>query len=150
NGTAADFHHMVRFASNALDWLSSQWPGVPYPFEKMTVFQGGAGMEYPMMANDEAYADTAFAKFVAMHEIAHTYFPFYMGINETRYGFMDEGWATALEFLFNVNDRGLATATTFFQQFRVNGWIRDPSPVEDLPIVTPGDILKGAALGNNE
>ena len=28
------------------------------------------------------------------HEIFHTMFPFYMGINETKYGWMDEGWAT--------------------------------------------------------
>jgi hypothetical protein len=41
-------------------------------------------MEYPMMANDESYADTVFSRFVAEHEIAHSYFPFYMGINETR------------------------------------------------------------------
>ena len=29
-------------------------------------------MEYPMMANDESYRDTTFARFVAEHEIAHT------------------------------------------------------------------------------
>ena len=99
NDTAADYHHMVQFGRHALDWLSHNWPGVPYPYEKTTVVQGPAGMEYPMMANDEAYADTNFARFVAEHEIAHTYFPVYMGINETRYAFMDEGWATALEHL---------------------------------------------------
>ena len=60
---------------------------------------GLAGMEYPMMANDESYPDTTFSRFVAEHEIAHTYFPFYMGINETRYAFMDEGWATTFEYL---------------------------------------------------
>ncbi len=41
-------------------------------------------MEYPMMANDETYADTVFSRLVASHEIAHTWMPFYMGINETR------------------------------------------------------------------
>ena len=43
-----------------LDWLSHNWPGIPYPYEKTTVFQGYAGMEYPMMANDETYSDTCF------------------------------------------------------------------------------------------
>jgi hypothetical protein len=149
NDTSADYHHMVRFASHALDWLSHNWPGVPYPYEKTTVVQGFAGMEYPMMANDESYADTVFSAFVAEHEIAHTYFPFYMGINETRYGFMDEGWATTFEYLINVANLGQPRATEFFQQFRVSGWINDPSPLEDLPIVTPADVLKGPAYGNN-
>jgi len=149
NDTAADYHHMVRFASHALGWLSHNWPGVPYPYEKTTVVQGPAGMEYPMMANDESYADTVFSAFVAEHEIAHTYFPFYMGINETRYGFMDEGWATTFEYLINLANLGEERATDFFKQFRVNGWINDPSPLEDLPIVTPADVLKGAAYGNN-
>ena len=101
-----------------------------------------------MMANDESYADTVFSAFVAEHEIAHTYFPFYMGINETRYGFMDEGWATTFEYLINVANMGQQRATEFYQQFRVNGWINDPSPAEDLPIITPGDELR-RAYGNN-
>jgi peptidase M1-like protein len=149
NDTAADFHHMVEFGRHALDWLSHNWPGVPYPYEKTTIVQGSADMEYPMMVNDGSEADTAFSRFVAEHEIAHTYFPFYMGINETRYGFMDEGWATTLEYLIGTADMGKTKADEFFKQFRVSGWIHDPSPLEDLPIITPGDVLKGVAYGNN-
>jgi hypothetical protein len=149
NDSAADYHHMAQFGRHALGWLSHNWPGVPYPYEKTTVFQGFAGMEYPMMANDQTYADTTFSRFVAEHEIAHTYFPFYMGINETRYGFMDEGWATTFEYLIGQEDVGKERAVSFFQQFRVNGWIRDPSPLGDLPIITPADVLKGVAYGNN-
>jgi hypothetical protein len=151
NDTAADYRHMVRFASHALDWLSRRWPGVPYPYEKTTVVQGFAGMEYPMMANDESYADTSFSKFVAAHEIAHTYFPFYMGINETRYGFMDEGMTTATEYLLNVDDIGRQRADSFFKDFRVRGWVENDSPMEDLAIITPnttGDNAYGKpALG---
>jgi hypothetical protein len=149
NDSSADYHHMVRFARHALDWLSHNWPGVPYPYEKTTVVQGFAGMEYPMMVNDESYADTVFSRFVVEHEIAHTYMPFYMGINETRYAFMDEGWATTFENLIGTADLGKDRATTFFQQFRVTGWINDPSPLEDLPIITPADALHGGAYGNN-
>lgn len=147
--TAADFHHMVQFGRHALGWLSRNWPGVPYPYEKSTVFQGSADMEYPMMVNDGSTPDTAFSKFVVEHEIAHTYMPFYMGINETRYGFMDEGWATTFEYLIGTNDIGKAKAGDFYRQFRVNRWIHDPSPLEDLPIITPEDVLKGVAYGNN-
>jgi hypothetical protein len=149
NDTAADYHHMVSFGQHALDWLSHNWPGVPYPYEKTTIVQGSADMEYPMMVNDGSTPDTVFSRFVVEHEIAHTYFPFYMGTNETRYGFMDEGWATTFEYLVGTADLGKERASTFFQQFRVNGWIHDPSPLEDLPIVTPGDVLKGVAYGNN-
>jgi len=149
NDTAADYHHMVQFGRHALDWLSRNWPGVPYPFEKTTIVQGLAGMEYPMMVNDESYADTVFSRFVAEHEIAHSWFPFYMGINETRYAMMDEGWATAFEYLIGTADLGRDRADGFFKQFRVEGWIHDPSPLEDLPIVTPADALTPNAYGNN-
>jgi hypothetical protein len=149
NDTASDFHSMVQFGRHSLDWLSHNWPGVPYPYEKTTIVQGGADMEYPMMVNDGSNADTIVSRFIVEHEIAHTYFPFYMGINETRYGFMDEGWATTFEYLIGVADVGREREDTFFKQFRVNSWARDPSPLEDLPIVTPEDVLKGVAYGNN-
>ena len=149
NDTAADFHHMVQFARHGLDWLSHNWPGVPYPFEKTTVVQGQAGMEYPMMVNDESYPDTVFSRFVVEHEIAHSWFPFYMGINETRYAMMDEGWATTFENLIGIADLGKQAASGFFEQFRVNNWAQNPSPLEDLPIVTPADGLNGGPYGDN-
>ncbi len=149
NDTAADFHHMVQFGRHNVAWLSHNWPGVPYPYEKSTIVQGSADMEYPMMVNDGSTGDTTFSRFVAAHEIAHTYMPFYMGINETRYGFMDEGWATTFEYLINIDDMSPARAVAFYKQFRVSGWIHDPSPLEDLPIITPEDVLKGSAYGNN-
>ncbi|MEP6616188.1 MAG: M1 family metallopeptidase [Ginsengibacter sp.] len=150
NDTAKDFHHMVDYGRNSLVWLSHNFPGVPYPFPKMTVFQGYAGMEYPMMANDETNADFSFSHFVAEHEISHTWFPFYMGINETRYGFMDEGWATAFELLYNRSVMSGDSADEFYRQFRLNDWINDPSANKDLPIITPGENLGQEALGDNE
>jgi hypothetical protein len=150
NDTAKDYHRMAQYARHSLDWLSHNWPGIPYPYEKTTVFHGYAGMEYPMMANDETYEDTLFSRFVAEHEIAHTYMPFYMGINETRYGFMDEGWATTFEILIGTADMGKQKAEEFYKQFRVDGWINDPSSDEQVPIITPGDAMTGQGFGNNE
>ncbi|HET7230552.1 MAG TPA: M1 family metallopeptidase [Longimicrobium sp.] len=147
--SAADFAHMVRFGQHALSWLSRNWPGVPYPYEKSTIFLGTADMEYPMMVNDNSFPDTTFSRFVAEHEIAHTYMPFYMGINETRYGFMDEGWATTFEYLIGQADLGGARAEAFYKQFRVNGWIQNPSQTQDFPIISPEDVLSGRAYGNN-
>src|SRR6478735_7501231 len=151
NDAAADFLFVAQYAKHSLEWFSNNWPGVPYPYEKTTVYQGFADMEYPMMVNDEAFEDANFARFVAEHEIAHTYMPFYMGINETRYGFMDEGWATTFEYLIGSADVGIEAATELFKQFRVNEWINDISDNEQIPIITPGDALSGTGgFGNNE
>jgi hypothetical protein len=145
---AMNFHHSVQFGRNSLGWLSHNWPGVPYPFPKMTAFQGFADMEYPMMVNDSHQEDTHFAQFVQDHEIAHTYFPFYMGINETRYGFMDEGWATTFELLIGTAEVGKEQAEGLYKMFRVNGWINDASTDQELPVITPTSELSGG-YGNN-
>jgi len=151
NDTANDYHYMVQFARHSLNWFSNNWPGIPYPYEKTTVVQGYGDMEYPMMVNDNTTSDTTESKFVVEHEIAHTYMPFYMGINETRYGFMDEGWATTFELLIGRSDQGIEKAENFYKRFRINSWANDfISPGQDVPITSPGDNLSGAALGNNE
>lgn len=146
---ARDYHYVAGFARHSLEWLSHNWPGIPYPYEKSTVFQGFADMEYPMMANNSSFEDTSFSRFVAEHEIAHTYMPFYMGINEARYGSMDEGWATAFELLIGRADMGNEKAEELFKQFRVNGWINTNAAAEQIPIITPGDVLTARGFGNN-
>jgi len=143
-----DFHHAVQAGRNSLSWLSHNWPGVPYPYPKMTSFQGFADMEYPMMVNDSHFDDVRFAQFVQDHEIAHTWFPFYMGTNESRYAFMDEGWATTFERLIGTSEVGQEKADALYKQFRINGWIHDRSTAEDLPIITPSSELR-AGYGNN-
>lgn len=147
--SSEDFHHSVQFGRNSLDYFSHQWPGVPYPFPKMTAFQGFADMEYPMMVNDSHQGSLQFAQFVQDHEIAHTYFPFYMGINETRYGYMDEGWATTFEYLIGQQEVGKLKADSAYKSFRIRGWIKDRSSYEDLPVITPTSELT-YGLGNNE
>lgn len=144
-----DYHHVSRFARHSIDWFSHHLPGVPYPYEKTTIFQGFADMEYPMMANNSSFPDTTFSKFVADHEIAHTYMPFYMGINETRYGCMDEGWATAFEYFINLSNMGEEKATAFFKRFRVNSWINSKSSTQLIPIIAPADGLTIRSFGNN-
>lgn len=151
NDTAKDYHYMVSFGKQSLDWLSNGWPGIPYPYEKSTVFQGVADMEYPMMVNDSSFPDTTFSRFVVMHEMAHTYMPFYMGINETVYGFMDEGWATAFEYLFNSDKMGKEKADAFFKQFRVQGWAAAAGRGRGgVPIITPLQETPPSSIGDNE
>jgi hypothetical protein len=148
--STVDFRQSVKNAQYALGWFSNpaNWPGVAYPFPKMTAFQGFADMEYPMMVNDSPQKDPKFAQFVQDHEIAHTYFPFYMGINESRYAYMDEGWATTFELLIGRTENGQEAADKLYKQFRVNRWINDRATAEDLPIITPSSELR-AGYGNN-
>src|SRR5215216_5198011 len=73
-----------------------------------------------------------------------------MGINETRYGFMDEGWATTFEYLINQDDMGKEKADEFFKQFRVYGWAYTNEANEDLPVITPGEHLRGGGGGDNQ
>jgi hypothetical protein len=148
--STVDFRQSVKNAQYALGWFSNpaNWPGVAYPFPKMTAFQGFADMEYPMMVNDSPQKDPKFAQFVQDHEIAHTYFPFYMGINESRYAYMDEGWATTFELLIGRTENGQEAADKLYKQFRVNGWINNIATPQDLPIITPSSELK-SGYGNN-
>src|SRR3569832_1888975 len=83
NDTAKDYHFMAQYARHSLEWFSHKWPGVPYPYEKTTVFQGYAGMEYPMMANDETYPDTLFFCFVVLFVFVFLFLLFFLGYNET-------------------------------------------------------------------
>ncbi|URM36839.1 M1 family metallopeptidase [Flavobacterium anhuiense] len=144
-----DFVNSVKNNQYALDWFSNNWPGIPYPFSKMTAFQGFADMEYPMMCNDSQMGDPVFAQLVQDHEVAHTYFPFYMGINETRYAFMDEGWATTFEYLIGIAEHGKEAADNFYKEFRVKHYINDRSSEEDQPIITMSTQVSGAGYGNN-
>lgn len=151
--SATDFRPMVDFGRKALRWASTVYPGVPYPYPKTTIVLGNADEEYPMMVNDASNVnnpmakdlpENAFTRFVATHELLHSWFPFYMGINEKRYPFMDEGWTTAFEYLRNREDLGPEKADALFKNFRVKlvSWDQ-PRSGNELPIITPHDSLYG-------
>jgi len=147
---AKDFEQYTSWMRYNIDWFSKNWPGVEYPYPVMTAIQGYADMEYPMMINDTSVPhDLQDARLTADHEIAHTYFPFYMGTNETRYAFMDEGWATTFEYLIGIGHSGKEVADKFYKNFRVKRWINDPSAEQDQPIITMSTQVSGAGYGNN-
>lgn len=150
---ATDFKPMVQMAQDALKFASTKFPGIPYPYPKTTIFLGTADEEYPMMVNDSSnlgnplaaqFPENAFTGFVATHEILHSWFPFYMGVNEKRYPFMDEGWTTAFEYLRNREVIGPQLADGLFKYMRIDtvGWAL-PLSGNDLPIITPHDSLYG-------
>jgi hypothetical protein len=158
--SATDFKPMVDMARKALTFASTVFPGVPYPYPKTTIVLGSADEEYPMMVNDAsnvgnpsaaALPENAFTGFVAAHEILHTWFPFYMGINEKRYPFMDEGWTTAFEYLRNREVLGVPMADELFKAFRAKPLSLALSGF-DLPIITPHDSMWGHTpiFGHNQ
>jgi hypothetical protein len=143
-----DFHSSIKWSKHTMDVLSHTIPGVPYPYPKMTAFQGLGSMEFPMMVNDNHEADMSDAQTLQDHEMAHSYFPFYMGINETRYGYMDEGWATTFEFYQYETEVGKQKASEDFTKIRIKPYITDPAQAEDLPIITPTSELKDGYAHN--
>ena len=106
NPDSKDFYDVAKIAKEALEYFSTDLPGVPYPYPSFTVFNGGGGMEYPMIINDESNTTEAGTVGLTSHEAAHTYFPFYMGINEKKYAWMDEGLAVMLPIKFQSQVEG--------------------------------------------
>lgn len=91
------FNDVVNYARKTVEFISYKIPGIPFPYPHETIFEGLDAMEYPMMVNDRPFEGIDAVQFTA-HEVFHTLFPFWVGINETKYSFMDEGWATFAEF----------------------------------------------------
>lgn len=94
NPVHQDFFDVASQAHQSVDYMSHFYPKYPFPFDHITVFDGTDQMEYPMMVNDNPEEHRKDAVQLTSHEIFHSYFPFLMGINETQYAWMDEGWAS--------------------------------------------------------
>ncbi|MBX7170232.1 MAG: M1 family metallopeptidase [Pyrinomonadaceae bacterium] len=150
NIEAVDFKQAVDYGKFTVEWSSANLPGVAYPFNKNTIFRGFGNMEYPMMINITSNKDSAETQRLVNHEILHSWFPFYMGINEQRYGIMDEGWTTAFENLITRQVIGETQANLNWTKRRVSGWVMNPKISSDIPLITPGDTMRGDALGNNQ
>jgi aminopeptidase N len=89
-----DFHEVAEISKNSVKFFSEEIPGVPYPYPQLTAFNGDGGMEFPGMVNDGDAEDRNSTLYVTSHEIGHSYFPFYTGLNEQKYAWMDEGLIT--------------------------------------------------------
>jgi len=83
---------------HALEFYSKLW--TPYAFPQLTLQDGpSAGMEYPMVINSNQGA--------ADHEAGHQWWPMMLGTNETRYGWMDEGFDQYMNILSGADSRGV-------------------------------------------
>jgi hypothetical protein len=136
-----DYYEVVDFARKTLESMSFRFPRWPYPYPHETVFDGLDQMEYPMMVNDNPMEDRAECIELTDHEIMHTMFPFYMGINETKYGWMDEGWATIGEWLISS-----MIDPSIVDEYGVERYESVAGTEVDLPITTLTTMQNGAAM----
>lgn len=94
---ARHWDKVAKFSQLSIEYMSKTMPGISFPYPHMTTMhngKGAGGMETPMMAINGAPSSESGNFSLTFHEIAHTYMPFYMGTNEKKYAWMDEGWAT--------------------------------------------------------
>ncbi len=140
NPSHKDYREVIDFARKTVDFMSYRFPKWPYPYPHETVFDGLDQMEYPMMVNDNPLPDRSETIELADHEIFHTMFPFYMGINETKYGWMDEGWATIGEWLLSP-----MIDTTIADEYGMSVYDRSAGKEADFPIMTLTPSLNGVS-----
>ena len=139
-----DYYEIIDFARKTVGHMSYSFPRWPFPYNHMTVFDGTDQMEYPMMANDNPVEKREDAITLTDHEIFHTMFPFYMGTNETKYAWMDEGWATIGEWLIST-----MIEPTYTDDYGIAATARSSGEKDDTPIMTLTPELKGTGSFTN-
>jgi hypothetical protein len=136
-----DYFDVANQAHQTVFYTSHFYPKYPFPFNHITVFDGTDQMEYPMMANDNPTHTHKDAVQLTTHEIFHSYFPFFMGTNETQYAWMDEGWASIGESVISPKmgapeDDGIFSKSRYEQ---ISGTDKD------VPLITNTKEYSGAA-----
>lgn len=138
-----DYFDVANQAHESVYYMSHFYPKYPFPFNHETVFDGTDQMEYPMMVNDNPTDSHKDAIQLTSHEIFHSYFPFYMGINETQYAWMDEGWATIGESVISPlmgepEDEGIFSKTRYEQ---ISGTDKEVPLITNTKIYSDADYL---------
>ncbi|MBX7044369.1 MAG: M1 family metallopeptidase [Ignavibacteria bacterium] len=147
NKSAKDFYSVCKVSRDAVLYFSNDLPGVPFPYPSLTVFNGQfrGGMEFPMFVNDRSAKTYNEMVDVTAHEIAHQYFPFFMGINEKRYTWMEEGMAQMLpedlQDNLSSNTRKRKANTKRYENFAGDEL--------EASMMTTGYLLKGDAFSSN-
>jgi hypothetical protein len=139
-----DFYEVAEIGRQSIQFLSTKMPAYPFPYPKMTVFNGSGGMEFPMIVNDGTTTTRPRTIGLTSHEIAHTYFPFFMGTNEKKYAWMDEGWAVMLNFDFqNQMTEGRNQVSR-----ELRTYARIAGKDTDLPMMIPSIYMRGRTYRN--
>ncbi|HJP87095.1 MAG TPA: M1 family aminopeptidase, partial [Gemmatimonadaceae bacterium] len=125
--TYADGPRRVR---HALEYYSNLW--MPYAYPQLTMVDGPElGMEYPMFIMSEVFA--------ADHETGHQWWPMMVGVNETWYGWMDEGFNQYMNILSDADrDKKPYTLDTLGLSYgQVSGDEREPIMMWDENFAGP-------------
>lgn len=97
-----------------------------YPYSKMTIIDAyvtAGGIEYPnIVFINDFISDRRQLAITVVHEMAHQWFYGLLGNNQTRYGWMDEGFATyyeieSTEYLWGTNDNFLDRRNNLWSKF---------------------------------
>ncbi|MEP6615282.1 MAG: M1 family metallopeptidase [Ginsengibacter sp.] len=139
-----DYFTVISDARKTVEAMSFNFPKWPFPYAHETVFDGLDQMEYPMMVNDNPVADHAESVELTDHEIFHTMFPFYMGINETKYAWMDEGWATIGEWVISP-----LIDTTLLDLYAIDGYEKTAGKEIDVPIISLSTEMSASYYTNS-
>ncbi len=134
-----NYKEVAAYSRKSIQYMSEVMPGIPYPYPAMTTISNGrgGGMETPMMANNGAPKDVENAFSLTFHEIAHSYMPFFMGTNEKKYAWMDEGWATLWPYVM------MDSLYPHYQYLEksVEGFERSAGKENDVPPMVPNQLL---------
>ncbi len=139
---AKDFPEVAKLARRTVESLSTELPGVPFPFPAVTVFNGTngtSGMEYPMLVNNPSAPKHGRTVDVTAHEITHSYFPFLVLTNETRWGWMDEAFAAMLPYRYQERTDPSLNRLTRYAESLSSAAVTE----YNLPVMTPSDLLTG-------
>ena len=143
--TSITFYEVCDIAAKTVEMMSKDLPGVMFPFPKITVFNGQGGMESPMMVNMGAGEQRIWTVHTVVHEVAHSYFPFYMGINERKYAWMDEGWTQML----SENIQYEIDKTIDFRARNVKRYLDYSGQFDEVPMMYPSYMIRGEMYGNH-
>lgn len=145
NPAKLDFYEVCEVACKTVELMSRELPGISFPFPSLTVFNGGGGMESPMMVNQGSNDERIWMVHTTVHESAHSYFPFYMGINERRYAWMDEGFTQMLsEYVQYELDK-----TIDFRARNVKRYLDYAGQFDEVPMMYPSFMVRGEMYGNH-
>lgn len=141
------FSKLLGQQNLGLLYYSDSIPGIVFPYKKFTTFMGVTeddGMEFPMIANNgvdsnkvDIYEDVS----TAVHEAAHMYFPYYVGINEVKYAWMEEGMASFLELVSMKYLYKDSSSESHNMDWRIKRYISNAGKGWETPMIGPSNQL---------
>ncbi|KPM33088.1 Peptidase [Croceitalea dokdonensis DOKDO 023] len=135
---------LLTVQEKGLHFLSKDLPGVTYPYSNFTTFIGVPefdGMEFPMMANNGFSKRQISNNHMTFHELAHTYLPHWVGINEVKYSWMEEGWATFLTIKFGQHLYRGTEFENYELKRTIRSYERSAGQQGETPLFSPSNYM---------